>query len=266
MIKLIASDVDGTLVVDGSSSLHPELYEVIHKLKEQGIAFVGASGRPVGSMEHIFAPVRDDVYFIAGNGYYMNYEGKKKFFTDFDKNLAAAIAADMYAAGMQVMFDAADCVYTESNDQRFIDWIEKGYKNKVVQIDNLLELDDTILKVAGCIMDGVPEEVAEHLKAKYGSQCKVTYAGHQWVDVIDPNLSKGTALKTLQEELGILPEETMVFGDQMNDMEMLEQAYYSFAVANARPEVKAAARFMADSNVNQGPLKILKLLLEKTAQ
>ena len=262
MIKLIASDVDGTLVVDGSSSLHPELYEVIHKLKEQGIAFVGASGRPVGSMKHIFGPVKDDVYLISGNGYYLEFEGKKKFFTDFDKKLAAEIAEDMYKAGMQVMFDAADCVYTQSKDQRFIDWIENGYRNKVVQVENLLELDDTILKVAGCIMDGVPEEVAESLKEKYGKTCKVTFAGHQWVDVFDPALSKGVALKTLQEELGILPEETMVFGDQMNDMEMLEQAYYSFAVANARPEVKENARFMADSNVNQGPMKIMKLLLE----
>lgn len=262
MIKLIASDVDGTLVVDGASSLDPELYEVIHKLKEQGIAFAGASGRPVGSMEHIFGPIKDDVHFIAGNGYYLNCNGKKKFFTDFDKKLAAEIAEDMYAAGMQVMFDAASCVYTQSKDQEFIDWIGKGYRNKVVHIDNLLELDDTILKVAGCIMDGVPEETVERLKAKYEDRRKVTFAGHQWVDVIDPALSKGTALKALQEELGILPEETMVFGDQMNDMEMLEQAYYSFAVANARPEVRERARFMADTNVNQGPLKIMKLLLK----
>ena len=82
--------------------------------------------------------------------------------------------------------------------------------------------------------------------------------------MFDPSLSKGVALKTLQEDLGILPEETMVFGDQMNDMEMLEQAYYSFAVANARAEVKEAARFMADSNVDQGPMKIMKLLLKET--
>ena len=53
----------------------------------------------------------------------------------------------------------------------------------------------------------------------------------------------------------------MVFGDQLNDLEMMEQAYYSFAVANARKEVKKAARFQADSNVNGGVLKILKLLL-----
>lgn len=262
MIKLIASDVDGTLVADGASALHPELYEVIHRLKQQGIAFVGASGRPARSLEHIFAPVKEDVYFIAGNGYYMNYEGKQTFLTDFDKKLALEIAEDMHAHGMQVMFDAADCVYTDSKDPDFIRWIEEGYKNKVVQLDHLKEADDVILKVAGCIMSGVPEEIERHLRETYGDRRTVAYAGSQWVDVMDPKLSKGAALRMLQEELGILPEETMVFGDQMNDMEMLEQAYYSFAVANAREEVKQAARFMADSNLNQGPMKIMKLLLE----
>ena len=47
----------------------------------------------------------------------------------------------------------------------------------------------------------------------------------------------------------------------VNDMEMLKQAYYSFAIGNARPEVKAAARFQADTNGKNGVLKILKLLL-----
>ncbi len=67
-------------------------------------------------------------------------------------------------------------------------------------------------------------------------------------------------MKLLQDSLGIKPEETMAFGDQLNDIEMLKQAYYSFAVGNAREEVKAAARFRTDTNVNDGVLKILKLL------
>ena len=52
----------------------------------------------------------------------------------------------------------------------------------------------------------------------------------------------------------------MAFGDQLNDLEMLNRAYYSFAIGNARPEIKAAARFQADTNVNDGVLKILRLL------
>ena len=53
----------------------------------------------------------------------------------------------------------------------------------------------------------------------------------------------------------------MAFGDQLNDIEMLQQAYYSFAVANAREEVRKLARFQADSNKNDGVLKVLKQLL-----
>ena len=92
----------------------------------------------------------------------------------------------------------------------------------------------------------------------------MTLAGKQWLDTMDPNVNKGNALKILQESLEILPEETMAFGDQLNDIEMLKRAYYSFAVSNARQEAKDASRFLADSNVNQGPMKIMKLFLNKS--
>lgn len=53
----------------------------------------------------------------------------------------------------------------------------------------------------------------------------------------------------------------LAFGDQLNDLEMLERAYYSFAVANAREEVRRAARFQADENVKDGVLKVLRQLV-----
>ena len=89
---------------------------------------------------------------------------------------------------------------------------------------------------------------------------KMTISGDMWLDCMAPGINKGEAVRTLQESLGISPEETMVFGDQMNDIEMLGRAYYSFAVGNAREEVKRAARFEADTNRNNGVLKILQLL------
>ena len=81
------------------------------------------------------------------------------------------------------------------------------------------------------------------------------------MDCMAFGVNKGSAVRTIQECLDIRPEETMVFGDQLNDLEMLDQAYYSFAVANARKEVRDRARFQADTNVNDGVLKILKNLL-----
>ena len=81
------------------------------------------------------------------------------------------------------------------------------------------------------------------------------------MDCMAKGVNKGKAIETIQDSLGIKPEETMAFGDQLNDIEMLGRAYYSFAVANAREEVRKAARFQADSNENDGVLKILRHLL-----
>ena len=62
MIKLIASDIDGTLVKDGTNVLNPEIYEVILKLKERGIQFAAASGRQWGSIEQLFEPVKERIF------------------------------------------------------------------------------------------------------------------------------------------------------------------------------------------------------------
>ena len=58
MIKLIVSDVDGTLVPDGSPDLDPEVFDIILKLREKGMQFVVASGRPWASVESAFEPVK----------------------------------------------------------------------------------------------------------------------------------------------------------------------------------------------------------------
>ena len=86
-------------------------------------------------------------------------------------------------------------------------------------------------------------------------------SGDTWLDIIPLEANKGLAVKELQESLNIRPEETIAFGDQLNDLEMLGRAYYSYAVGNAREEVKKAARFQADRNDRNGVLKVLKEIL-----
>ena len=68
MIKLVVTDVDGTLVEDGSPNIDPELFETILKLREKGIQFAVASGRPWASVERTFDPVKKKVFYIANNG------------------------------------------------------------------------------------------------------------------------------------------------------------------------------------------------------
>ena len=68
MIKLIASDVDGTLVSEGSDRINPEIFSVIRRLKERGTLFAVASGRSYSSIRKLFEPVAQDMIFIADNG------------------------------------------------------------------------------------------------------------------------------------------------------------------------------------------------------
>ena len=83
------------------------------------------------------------------------------------------------------------------------------------------------------------------------------------MDLTNKGVTKGHALKKIQSILGIKKEETLAFGDNINDLEMLAEAKYSFAIGNAREEVKMAAAYVAESNKNEGVLKVLEELLGK---
>ena len=70
MIKLIASDIDGTLVKDGEHELNPEFFDVILKLRKKGIQFAAASGRQWASIEAIMEPIKEKVFYLSDNGAY----------------------------------------------------------------------------------------------------------------------------------------------------------------------------------------------------
>ena len=65
MIKLVASDLDGTLLLNGAQQLPEEIFPLIRELKKLGILFVAASGRQYPNMRRLFDPVADEMAFIC---------------------------------------------------------------------------------------------------------------------------------------------------------------------------------------------------------
>lgn len=260
MIKLIASDIDGTLVPDGSHELNPELYDVILKLRAKGIQFAAASGRQWLSIESIFEPIKEKVFYLSDNGAYVGCHGRRLYVNPIERKTVMDMVQDIRNMdGLDVMICGPDVIYTETDNQEFLDWMVNGYKFHVKQVEDLTRVESEFIKISVYRKTDV-EAHTRTLREKYADRLKMTIAGDMWMDCMRPGINKGQAVKLLQDSLGIKPEETMAFGDQLNDIEMLKQAYYSFAVGNAREEVKAAARFRTDTNVNDGVLKILKLL------
>ena len=91
MIKLIASDLDGTLLLNGAQSLPEELFPLIKKLKEMGILFVAASGRQYANMKRMFAPVADEIAYISENGGLALQNDKVLYQDSFDPALVKEI-------------------------------------------------------------------------------------------------------------------------------------------------------------------------------
>ena len=261
MIKLIASDIDGTLLPEGTHRLNPEIFQVIQKLKEKGVLFAAASGRHYISMSRLFEPVKNDIIFITENGSYVNCRG----YTMLENRIDWAYVQEWIRQVREIpdasfTLDTKECFYTESRDQEFLDLVRKGYNSPMVALEDALLEERDINKMAIYRKENI-EETAALMITRWEDRLYCVKAGDIWLDFMNKNASKGNAIRSIQKILGISPEETMVFGDNHNDLAMMECAGESYAVGNAAEAVKKAAKYVTDTNVNDGVLKVLKTLL-----
>lgn len=96
---------------------------------------------------------------------------------------------------------------------------------------------------------------------KNEDDCQIVVSGDIWLDVSHIESNKGIALEVLQNKLGIKYDETMIFGDYLNDLEMLKKGKYSYAMGNAHEEIKKISNFIAKSNNENGVLEELKKII-----
>ncbi|MFF3846073.1 Cof-type HAD-IIB family hydrolase [Streptomyces sp. NPDC002328] len=263
-IRLIVTDMDGTLLDDDKRA--PEgLREVLALLRERGVLFSPASGRQYATLAHEFDGVADGMVFIAENGTYVVRDGEELSCDPMDPAVVAQVVESvrrLVAGGADV--GAVVCgkrsAYVERTDDAFLDEVRRYYlRNEVV--DDVSAVDDDVIKVA--LYDfGSAERITAPALAAFAGTHRVVVSGEHWVDVMNRTATKGAALSRLQRELGITPAQTMVFGDYLNDLEMLDVAEWSFAMANAHPEVVRRARHLAPSNNDNGVLRTIVRLLD----
>ena len=261
MIKLIASDIDGTLLPEGTTQINPEIFEVIRKLKEKDILFAAASGRPYSSMSLLFESVKDDMIFITENGSYVCCRGYAMLENLVDWEMVREWVHEVRRIpDISFTLDTKDGLFTESHDPEFLTLMREGYRSKLTVVEDVLAEEKRVIKMAIYKGYGI-KAIAEHMIPRWEERLRCAIAGDIWVDFMDKKTNKGNAVRSIQETLHISPDETMVFGDNYNDLEMIRSATESYAVGNAVEPVKEAAKYIADTNVNDGVLKVLKTLL-----
>jgi hypothetical protein len=262
-IRLIACDMDGTLL-DDDDAIHHDFWPLIDRLHARGITFCPASGRQYYNLRERFEPIADEVIFIAENGTYV-VQGDHELSSEC---LDRQVARDLIAVARQLTASGADVgavlcgkasAYIERNDPPFREEVDKYY-HRLQVVDDLDAVDDDILKVA--IYDFVSSEhVSAPAYAGFAGTHQVVVSGQHWLDVMAPTANKGTGLRHIQQALGITRDQTMVFGDFLNDLEMMDEATYSFAMANAHPTLAARARYRAPGNTDNGVVRTIASVL-----
>ena len=264
MIKLIVTDVDGTLIPDGISILNPRYYEVIRELGKRGALFGVASGRQYASIRRLFEPVKDEIIYIAENGAFVKYGEKELLHEPMTKEDSEAIVRDTRKMpGCQCLYDTRYMSYYEKGGEEVYHLMKDHYKYDCCLVDDLLSLTEPCIKYSVYRATKIEEVTEKEFNPKWSKTHQVACGGTRFMDLVNKNVNKGIALGKIQDYFGIKKEETAAVGDNINDLEMLSQASFSFAIGNAREEVKEAARFLADTNQNDGVLKVLETILEK---
>ncbi|MFJ6561292.1 Cof-type HAD-IIB family hydrolase [Streptomyces sp. NPDC091412] len=262
-IRLIVTDMDGTLL-DDAKRLPAGLWPTLAELRRRGVLFSPASGRQYATLAEQFAGHDEGMVFIAENGTYVVRDGVELSSDPLDPAVAARLVGavrELVAQGVDV--GAVVCgkrsAHVERTDEAFLAEVRKYYVRHRI-VPDAAAVDDDVIKVA--LFDfGSAERTTAPALAPFAATHQVVVSGEHWVDVMNRTADKGAALRRLQRDLGITPAQTLVFGDYLNDLEMLDAAEWSFAMANAHPEVIGRARHLAPSNNDNGVLRTIARLL-----
>ena len=233
MIRLIASDLDGTLL-DQRGHLPEGIFDMIRALIARGIHFAAASGRQYGNLRRLFAPVAQDMDFICENGALVVAQGEQKA-EWFPRDEADEIVHDILCAGMELLISTPETSYMLSSASRaFTDDIFYRLRNTCTIIQAPSEVTGECIKISGFHPDGVIN-LAPPIQKKWEGRLHCDVAGEKWLDFTLAN--KGSGIAALSEKLRIPLSDIAAFGDQFNDESMLKIVGHPYIMAHAPKEL-----------------------------
>jgi len=252
--------MDGTLL-NSKHEVSDRFFELFEELKKRDIVFVAASGRQYHSIVDKLHTIKDEIIVIAENGALVKKREKELLVTPLGNHLRKELLESVDAIyGAHAMLCGKYKAYFDGKSIPFLEELKEYYSSYEIH-DDLLGISDEIVKIA-VYHDTNAEEFIYPAMKRFNQEIIVKVSGQHWVDLNHSMANKGYALQQVQEHFGILEEETLVFGDYNNDLEMLQKAHYSFAMENAHPKVKKVANYHASSNDNYGVERVLEKLLE----
>lgn len=234
MIRLIASDIDGTLLRGGETEISPRFFREAKRLMRQGVAICAASGRQYTSLRKLFAPLADEMYFLCENGAVVYGPGQPPKLlsrTVIDRELSLELCRDILALpGCELLISGTNMSYLCPKTEEYLNHIRYFVGNNVTILKSPQEMPEDFVKISAYYLPGAAQ-IEPLLVPKWGKRLGAAIAGSCWLDFTLAD--KATGIRALYQALSVTPEETVAFGDNYNDVPMLDAVGHPYLMASA---------------------------------
>lgn len=260
MIKLIVSDIDGTLIKKSYKTdpyfVDEDNFNAIHKAKDNGIVFALATGRNHASAEFVMKKLKFKTHIISQNGTYLiNDKNKQISKNAFKPEETISCIATLTQHEIDYMISGPNTVAFDTFGKNKLTpyIIDSNSGRKLLISDKLLREFDQHAHRVGTIT-AIPnedhdfEEIENLLREQIdNSKFNVVQSSQFTVDITLKDISKASAILQLCEQLLITPDEVAVIGDNFNDLPMFKVFKHSYVMSEANPKLKRYAKHEVDS-------------------
>lgn len=263
MIRLVLTDMDGTLLPAGWNQVSPLAMQAIRELDELGILFGPASGRDIDDVASFFGFDMENVgVALLSNGQKIRIGGELVRTVPYDRSALERLRVlCQETPGLVLSFpvEGQATLVMGSASGRVGEFPENWFPVSTRAVDELPDFEIAKAGVAFFGDEGRCSELME-LFAEKVPEIRFVSPITGWFDLIEPSCSKAEGIEWLCRRFGIGLDEVCVFGDSDNDLEMIELVPCSVVVADASPCAAAAARWhigaAADDSVAHALLEI----------
>ena len=271
-IRVIATDMDGTLLDPKGQLDLPRLEKILDKLDQCDIRFVIATGNEVHRMRQLLGHLAERVVLVVANGarIFENNELIQAQTWD-DAMVDRALAhfkgrecQDQFVVtAMNGGFVKEGTVFTELDKFMTPEMIEKLYQRMQFVDEFDSNLFGGVLKMSMVVGEERSESVLQEINDLFDGHVRAVSSGYGCIDILQDGIHKAWGLVELLKRWNLKPEQIMAFGDSENDIEMLELAGISYAMENAEEAVKRVATKVAPANSQAGVYQVLENWLER---
>lgn len=253
MIKLVVSDVDGTLVRK-DKSLSPQTIAAVHRLRAADIPFTLISARPVSGVMPLVAPLGIDIPLAAFNGGILfRPDGSEIVAHPIDRVVVEGVFALAEGLAVDRWVFAGGRWYASTDQGVHVEHERVASNQAPVVRSDFTDFYDTADKLTFVSDDrALLKGLAERAVAAFGDRATIGQSQTYYLDVTDTTANKGDGVAALAKMLGVDMADVAVFGDMDNDVAMFDRAGFSVAMGQAPDSVKAKADEVSSSNEEDG--------------